>query len=101
MADAMSINVSTQELRDTAAKIRNRKETLKAKLEDIKQKMNNLKQTWTSEASEEIVSKMNGMQSRFDQYDAVIESYAKFLVSAAEQYETTETTAKTNASQFQ
>lgn len=101
MADAMSINVSTQELRDTAAKIRNRKETLQAKLADIKLKMNNLKQTWTSEAAEEIVRKMNGMQGQFEKYDEVVESYAKFLVSAAEQYETTETTAKTNASAFQ
>lgn len=101
MADAMSINVSTQELRDTATKIRNRKTTLQAKLADIKQKMNNLKQNWSSEAAEEIVMKMNGMQGQFDKYDEVVESYAKFLVSAAEQYETTETTAKTNASAFQ
>ena len=63
--------------------------------------MNELKTSWTSEASEEIVAKINGMKGRFDEYDSVIQSYADFLRKAAEQYETTETTAKTNASAFQ
>ena len=101
MADAMSINVSTQELWDVAAKIDARKVNLRGKLDEITRKMNELKTSWTSEASEEIVAKINGMKGRFDEYDSVIQSYADFLRKAAEQYETTETTAKTNASAFQ
>lgn len=101
MADAMSINVSTDELRGTATKIRTRKGALKARLEDIKKLMNDLGNTWKSEASEEIIRKMNGMQGKFNEYDSIVENYAKFLVDAADLYETTETTAKTNASAFQ
>ncbi len=101
MADAMSINVSTQEMRDTAAEIRKRKETLRNQLDEINKKMNDLEQTWASEASTEIRGKMNGMKGRFDQYDNVVDKYAEFLVTAAEMYEETETTAKKNASAFQ
>lgn len=101
MADAMSINVSTQEMRDTAEEIRKRKETLRNQLNEINKKMNDLAQTWTSEASEEIRGKMNGMKGRFDQYDTVVENYAAFLIKAAEMYEETESTAKKNASAFQ
>lgn len=101
MADAMSINVSTGELRELARKIKTRKGTLRDKLNAIKKKMNDLEQTWTSEASQEIRGKMDGMEGKFKEYDGVVESYAEFLISAAEQYETIETTAKTNASKFQ
>jgi len=100
MADAMSINVSTKELAEVAVKIDTRKGNLRGKLNEITRKINELKTSWTSEASEEIVAKINGMQSRFEQYDTVVQSYADFLRKAAEQYETTETTAKTNASAF-
>lgn len=101
MADAMSINVSTQELTDVAGKIETRKRNLRGKLNEITRKINELKTSWTSEASEEIVIKINGMKDRFEQYDSVIQSYADFLRKAAEQYEATETTAKKNASEFQ
>lgn len=101
MADAMSINVSTQEMRDAATDIRLRKNNLRELLNQIQRKMNDLAQTWASEASEEIRRKMNGMKGRFDQYDEVVENYASFLVKAAEMYEETESTAKKNASAFQ
>lgn len=101
MADAMSINVSTQELRDVATDIRQRKRNLRNLLNEINNKMNNLEHTWTSDASQEIRTKMNSMKGRFDQYDEVVESYASFLVRAAEMYEETESTAKSNASAFQ
>lgn len=101
MADAMSINVSTQELRDAAEELRQRKQTLRNLLEGIHKKMNSLESTWTSDASEEIRAKMNGMKPRFEEYDAVVESYANFLVTAAEKYEETESKAKLNASAFQ
>ncbi len=102
MAEAMSINVSTQELRTLAGHIRTRKTTLRTKLDDIKKQMENLNQTWTSEASTEILRSMRNTEEKFfDEYDGVIESYANFLVTAAEQYEETESTAKKNASEFQ
>lgn len=101
MADAMSINVSTQEMRDTAQEIRQRKTTLREYLNNINKKMNDLERSWTSEAATEIRKKMNAMQGRFNEYDTVVEKYASFLVKAAEMYEETEATAKRNASAFQ
>lgn len=101
MADAMSINVSTQEMRDTAEEIRKRKENLRHLLDQIQTKMKNLEQPWDSDASREIRGKMDRMGGRFDQYDTVVENYAAFLIKAAEMYEETESTAKKNASAFQ
>lgn len=102
MADAMSINVSTEELRETARKIRTRNDNLQGKLEEMKQKINSLKQTqtWMSDAADEIVAKINGSytKQRFEQYRDVVETYAQFLVDAAENYERIETNAKTKAS---
>jgi hypothetical protein len=43
---------------------------------------------------------MNGMKPRFEEYKTVVESYAKFLDTTAQSYETTEQTAQSNAAQF-
>jgi len=43
---------------------------------------------------------MNAMKPRFDEYKAVIESYAKFLTNTAQSYETTEGVIEGNAGQF-
>lgn len=100
MADAATIKVSTQVLRDTAGKIRRHNDTLDGKLKIINTHMDNLGDTWDSEASREIRAKMNGMKQTFEQYKEVVESYAKFLVDAAGIFEETETEAKRNASAF-
>lgn len=101
MTDAMNIKVSTKEMKGTAEEIEQRKGNLRGLLDNIKNKMNELEQTWTGLAADEIRRKMNAMESRFNEYDTVVASYASFLRRAAEQYEETESTAKKNASAFQ
>ena len=43
---------------------------------------------------------MNALNPRFEEYKSVVESYAKFLVNTAQNYDTTETTVQNNAGQF-
>ena len=98
MAD--SIKISTQVLLDTAGKVRDLNVAMDQKLADINKSMNDLQATWQSDAAEDIRAAMNAMKPKFDEYRAVIEEYAKFLVKTAQSYETTEGVIENNANQF-
>jgi WXG100 family type VII secretion target len=95
-----SIKVTTQMLTSTAQDIRSINTKLDQDLASINTEMDNLGDTWQSDAGTEIRSKMNGMKPRFEEYKTVVESYAKFLDTTAQSYETTEQTAQSNAAQF-
>lgn len=95
------IKITFAEVRNKTQQIRTHNDTLTDTLVQIKNIINALESEWTSDTSDTIRSKINGMQSKFDTYRAVIESYAKFLDNTAEQYETMEGTLQSNAaSQF-
>lgn len=98
MAD--SIQVSTQVLLDTADKVRTINNNLDSKLAEINKSMNDLESSWKSDAANDIRAAMNALKPRFDEYKAVVESYAKFLVNTAQSYETTEGAIQNNASAF-
>ncbi len=98
MADG--IQISTQVLLDTADKVRTINSTLDQKLADINKNMNDLEATWKSDAATDIRAAMNALKPRFEEYKSVVESYAKFLVNTAQNYESTESTVQTNASAF-
>lgn len=98
MADG--IQISTQVLLDTADKVRSINTTLDQKLADINKNMNDLEATWKSDAATDIRAAMNALKPRFEEYKNVVESYAKFLVNTAQNYETTEGTIQSNASAF-
>lgn len=98
MADG--IQISTQVLLDTADKVRSINATLDQKLADINKNMNDLEATWKSDAATDIRVAMNALKPRFEEYKNVVESYAKFLVNTAQNYETTEGTIQSNASAF-
>lgn len=98
MAD--SIQISTQVLLDTAERVRAINKSLDQTLADINKKMNDLENTWKSDAGTDIRSAMNAMKPRFDQYRAVVESYARFLVETAQNYESTESSIQSSASAF-
>lgn len=95
------INISLNEVSATAGTIRNLNTTLSQDLANIKTEINNLSNDWQSDASTTIQSKINGMQAHFDEYQKVIESYAKFLDDTVEEFRTTETAVNSNASSFQ
>lgn len=98
MADG--IQISTQVLLDTADKVRTINSTLDQKLADINKNMNDLGSTWKSEGADTIREAMNALKPRFEEYKNVVESYAKFLVNTAQNYESTESAVQTNASAF-
>lgn len=98
MADG--IQISTQVLLDTADKVRTINSTLDQKLADINKNMNDLEATWKSDAATDIRAAMNALKPRFEEYKSVVESYAKFLVNTAQNYESTESSVQTNASAF-
>lgn len=98
MAD--SIKISTQVLVDTAGKVRSINDALDQKLADINKNMNDLEATWKSDAATDIRAAMNALKPRFEEYKAVVESYAKFLVNTAQSYESTESSIQSNANAF-
>lgn len=99
MAD--SIQISTQVLVDTAEKVRSINNTLDSKLAEINKNMNDLESTWwKSDAATDIRAAMNALKPRFEEYKNVVESYAKFLVTTAQSYETTEGAIQNNAGAF-
>lgn len=98
MAD--SIKISTQVLTDTATKVRNINGELDSKLAEINKNMNDLEATWKSDAATDIRAAMNALKPRFEEYKAVVESYAKFLVNTAQSYESTESSIQSNANAF-
>lgn len=69
-------------------------------LDDIQKKINNLKGDWESDSAETIRQKITNMSSRFENYQQVVNNYAKFLRNAAAQSKNLENTLNTNASQF-
>ena len=98
MADG--IQVSTQVLLDTADKVRSINATLDSKLADINKNMNDLEATWKSDAATDIRAAMNALKPRFEEYKNVVDSYAKFLVNTAQNYETTESSVQSIANSF-
>lgn len=98
MADG--IQISTQVLLDTADKVRTINNTLDSKLADINKNMNDLEATWKSDSASDIRAAMNALKPRFEEYKNVVESYAKFLVNTAQNYESTESGIQSNASAF-
>lgn len=98
MADG--IQISTQVLLDTADKVRTINNTLDSKLADINKNMNDLEATWKSDAASDIRAAMNALKPRFEEYKNVVESYAKFLVNTAQNYESTESGIQSTASAF-
>lgn len=94
------IQITTQVLLDTADKVRTINSTLDQKLADINKSMNDLEATWKSDAASDIRAAMNALKPRFEEYKSVVESYAKFLVNTAQNYESTEGAIQSNASAF-
>lgn len=97
---AGGIKITSQVVRDAAAKISNLNIEMDNALSDIKSKMNALESTWQSDAGNEIRSAMNALQPRFNEYKEVVDSYVTFLNTTAQRYEETEQTVQNNASAF-
>lgn len=94
------ISITFEGVRNTAKQVRECNVSLDEKLQEIKRIINELESSYTSDTSDTIRSKINGMQKYFTTYKQVIDSYASFLDRVAEQYEHVESTLNQNAAQF-
>lgn len=90
--------ISTQALLDSAGKIKKINEELDAKLQEVNKLISNLTSNgWKSEGAERTKAEIDEMKPRFEEYKAIVESYAKYLEDTAESYGSTETAITKNA----
>lgn len=97
---AEGINISLQEVSAIAGKIRSLNQELSLNLTDIKTSMNNLETSWQSEASKTIIANFNALAPKFENYEQIVESYAKFLDTTVTAFTETETAITNNANAF-
>lgn len=94
------INISLGEVTKTAASLRKINKVLTDRLGEIKKEMDSLATTWQSDASTTIRNNFNSFSPRFEEYRAVVESYAAFLDRTVADYDATETAINNNAGAF-
>lgn len=94
------IQITLEEVTQTAMKIRSCNEQLNEKLMIMKQYMNDLESSWQSPAANAIREKFNGMLPIFNNYYEIIQLYAKFLDVTVSAYEQTENSIYHQASTF-
>lgn len=95
------INITLEQVLETAKKIKNLNNQMSARLEEVKKDMNSLEATWQSGAATTIRKNFNKLESKFQGYKEIINSYAQFLESTVNSYKTTESNIKSNASAFE
>ena len=93
-----NIQISLQEVQDTANQLRSLNMLMDEELNAMKSEMNRLDSSWISDGSLEIRNKFS---SRFEKQKETINQYAKFLDLAVSSYDTLETTITSNASGMQ
>lgn len=96
-----NIQISLQEVQDTANQLRSLNMLMDGELNAMKSEMNRLDSSWISDGSLEIRNKFNLFSSRFEKQKETINQYAKFLDLAVSSYDTLETTITSNASGMQ
>lgn len=96
-----NIQISLQEVQDTANQLRSLNMLMDEELNAMKSEMNRLDSSWISDGSLEIRNKFNLFSSRFEKQKETINQYAKFLDLAVSSYDTLETTITSNASGLQ
>ena len=97
----VNIQISLQEVQDTANQLRSLNMLMDEELNAMKSEMNRLDSSWISDGSLEIRNKFNLFSSRFEKQKETINQYAKFLDLAVSSYDTLETTITSNASGMQ
>ena len=98
---AEGINISLEQVLETAKNIKTLNNQLALRLDEIKKEMNSLQSTWQSEASNTIITNFNKLESKFQDYRKVIDSYGTFLETTVDSYTNAESSINSNASAFE
>lgn len=96
-----NIQISLQEVTDTASKIRNLNQMMYDELMNLKQEMNALSSVWQSEGADTLRNQFNLFTNRFERQKETIDEYAKFLDLTVSSYDSLESTITSNASTMQ
>lgn len=84
-----NIVVTTTQLTNMAKEIRTRKENMRDVLDDVTNKINSLQNENSfvvTRSTEELINEINSKKKNFEQYDAKVESFAKFIEDARDGY---------------
>ncbi|MCD8214799.1 MAG: WXG100 family type VII secretion target [Clostridiales bacterium] len=84
------IKVSSELLRQAASDIKQQYTTFTEIAADIEQGVGTLSSTWEGDAFTSFKAKFDTLKPTLESYGQVIQEYAAFLETSAEQYETTE-----------
>lgn len=95
------IKISTQEVSDTANKIRTCSSSMYDSLQAMKKEMDSLEGTWLSDGSQEIRSRFQLFAARFAKHKEEMDRYASFLDMTVSSYDTLESTIRNNAADMQ
>lgn len=94
------LHVTLETLQQTSSNIRTQNQQLVSCLYEIHSCMNQLAIVWQSPASEKIRTRFQSMLPIFDNYQSIVESYAKFLDQTVTTYQSMEAALNASAESF-
>ncbi len=95
-----NIQITLSEVSETASAIRNYNSALDDILNYVNRIMHELNSIWLSDGEEMLLSRFQRFSAKFIDESEVIESYARFLDSTVNDYDSLESTIVANASNF-
>ena len=96
----MDIQITLEQLQQTAQGIRMQNKQLSGCLKEISAVMMQLSSYWQSPSSETLKNRFQAMLPVFDNYEVIVESYAKFLDQTAAAYQQMEQQLNSGADAF-
>lgn len=95
-----TLTITLADVTKTASFIRAQNGQLHSCLQEINTYMNQLSSDWQSPAGEKIRARFHSMLPVFDNYQTIVETYAKFLDQTVTTYQSMEATLNANAEGF-
>lgn len=92
--------ITLEQLYATAQGIRSQNQQLSGCLQEVHTIMNQLSAYWQSPSSETLRTRFQAMLPVFDQYQTIVETYAKFLDQTAQAYQQLEQQLHSGADAF-
>ena len=86
----MEIKANEQVMREKAAVLKDVGNKIAVLATDMKTEIARLQTTWEGEAAEILVKRFNELSEAFEGRQQIINSYADFLIAAADNYQATE-----------
>lgn len=82
-----SIKVNSTVMREKSESLKNIANSIKGFTEEMKNEINRLKSSWEGDVAETTVRKFNELSDDFEERFNTINSYAAFLVKAADEWD--------------